>query len=130
MLYRLDGRRWQHLDLPNQEALLVDELVVVRPFCKELRQEFQELLPIVDQNLLNGYRLVRVGDEDLSGQSVARRHRSKQGYLKHMEALILHHLAVVLEQVHADFQVIARINICHHDVVVGPIQQDLAKQFD
>jgi hypothetical protein len=59
------GLRGQLLNLPYQEALLVDELLVLRPVLQESRQETQELLTVANQNLLNCMRLVRIRDEDL-----------------------------------------------------------------
>lgn len=79
-----------------------------------MRQEGQQLLPIHKQDLLNCDRLVRVRHEDL----------------KDVKALVLHHLAVVAEEVHADLEVLAPVDIGRHDVVVGAVQQYLAEKLD
>ncbi len=47
-----------------------------------------------------------------------------------MKALILHHLALVLQQVHAQLQVRAAVDVRRHDLVVGAVQQYLAQQPD
>lgn len=51
-------------------------------------------------------------------------------HLEDMEAFVLDHLAVVSEQVHADLEVLAAVDVGGHDVVVGSIQEDLAEEFD
>lgn len=72
----LRGRRvnrliGQELNLPQQETLLVVELVVLRAILEESRQEFQQALAVVDEKTLHLHRLVRVRNEylDMSGQS-------------------------------------------------------------
>jgi hypothetical protein len=39
--------------LPNQKALLISELVIVCPVFQEFGKEFEEPLPIVDQDPLH-----------------------------------------------------------------------------
>ena len=51
-------------------------------------------------------------------------------HLKDMKPLVLHHLALVLEEVHAELEVGAAVDVGHHDLVVGPIEQDLTQQLD
>jgi hypothetical protein len=47
-----------------------------------------------------------------------------------MKSLILYHFSVVSKEIHASFQVIAAVNICCHDIIVGAVQQDFPKQLD
>ena len=46
-----------------------------------------------------------------------------------MEALVLHHLAVVFKQIHAHFQVLAAVDVFGHDVVVGAVEEQFAEEF-
>ena len=50
--------------------------------------------------------------------------------LEDVKALVLHHLAVVAQQIHAQLQVVTRVDVGGHDVVVGAVEQDLAQQLD
>lgn len=61
----LDGFIGEFLNLADQEALLVRELVVLRPVFEELGQESQKSVPIVDEDSLHLHRFVWVGDEYL-----------------------------------------------------------------
>jgi hypothetical protein len=68
ILYRWwwDSRlRGQLLNLPYQEALLVDELFVLGAVLEESRQETQQLLTVANQNLLHRVGLVRIRNKDL-----------------------------------------------------------------
>lgn len=56
--------------------------------------------------------------------------RVRHKHLEDMEALVLHHLAVVSEQVHADFEVLASVDVGDHDAVVGAVEENFAEQFD
>lgn len=47
-----------------------------------------------------------------------------------MEALVLYHLSVVSEEVHASFKMITTVNICCHDIIVRPVEKDFPKQLD
>jgi len=47
-----------------------------------------------------------------------------------MKALVLHHLAVVSEQVHANLQMLSAVDVLGHDVVVGSVEEDLAQELD
>ena len=47
-----------------------------------------------------------------------------------MKALVLHHFAIVFEQVHAQFQVFATVDVLGHDVVVGAVEQEFAEEFN
>lgn len=46
-----------------------------------------------------------------------------------MKSLVVYHPPVVSEQVHANLEMVARINIRCHDVVVGPVQENLSQQL-
>jgi hypothetical protein len=59
------GLRGQLLNLPYQEAFLVDELFVLGAVLEECRQEAQQLLAVTNQDLLYRVRLVWIRDEDL-----------------------------------------------------------------
>lgn len=50
--------------------------------------------------------------------------------LENVKSLILYHLSVVTEEVHASFQMISAVNICCHDIIIGTVQEDFPKQFD
>lgn len=41
--------------------------------------------------------------------------------LENMETLILYHLTIVSEKIHASFQMISAVNICCHDVIIGAV---------
>lgn len=47
-----------------------------------------------------------------------------------MKPFVLDHLAVVAEEVHADLEVLAAVDVGRHDVVVGAVEEDLAEQLD
>lgn len=79
-----------------------------------MREEGEELVAVHEEDLLDGDGLVRVGDEDL----------------ENVEALVLDHLAVVAEEVHADLEMLAAVNVGRHDGVVGAVEEDLAEEFD
>jgi hypothetical protein len=115
-LPRLRGDRgWRKIpDLLDEKLALIDKLLVFGAVFKEMRQEVEQLLAVHDEDLLHGNRLVGVRNKDLED----------------VEALVLDHLAVVAQQVHADLEMLAAVHIRRHDVVVRPIQQDLAQQFD
>jgi hypothetical protein len=51
-------------------------------------------------------------------------------HLEHVESLVVDHLAVVPQQLHDNLEVFARVDILRHDVVVGPVEQDLPEQLD
>ena len=51
-------------------------------------------------------------------------------YLEDVKALILHHLPLVPQQIHAQLQMLPLIHILHHDAVIRPIQEQLAQQLD
>jgi hypothetical protein len=57
---RRHGLRWQLLNLPYQEALLVDELLVFGSVFEERWEEAEELLAVADQDPLHCQRLVGV----------------------------------------------------------------------
>ena len=50
--------------------------------------------------------------------------------LENMESFVLDHLAVVLQQIHAELQVFSSIDIRRHHIVVCSIQKYLPKEFD
>jgi hypothetical protein len=50
--------------------------------------------------------------------------------LEYVKALVLNHLPVVSEKVHADFQMLPPVNIGGHYIIVGPVQKDLPQQLD
>lgn len=101
-------------NLLDQELSLVNELLILGPVLQEVRQEVQQLVPVVEQNPLHGDRLVRVGNKDL----------------EHVEAFVLDHLPLVPEEVHANLQVLSIVNIQSHNRIIGAVQQDLAEKLD
>lgn len=50
--------------------------------------------------------------------------------LEDVEAFVLDHLAVVLEQVHAKLEVLAAVDVFGHDVVICAVEEDFAKELD
>lgn len=56
--------------------------------------------------------------------------RIRNEHLEHVEPFVLDHFPVVSEKVHAYFQVLAAVDVRRHDAVVGPVQQEFAKEFD
>ena len=54
-LGRFDGLLGQQLNLAHQEALLIGKLVVIGTILKEFGEEFQQAIPVVDQNPLHGH---------------------------------------------------------------------------
>lgn len=77
-------------------------------------QKGEKLIPVHEQDLLNGNGFVRIGNEDF----------------ENMEAFVLHHLPVVSQQVHTYLQMLATVNVCGHDAIVRPVQEDLAEELD
>lgn len=51
-------------------------------------------------------------------------------YFEHVKSLILDHLPIVSEQIHAYFEVVSSVHICSHDAIVGPVQQNFSEEFD
>ena len=51
-------------------------------------------------------------------------------YLEHVKTFVLDHLTIVPQQVHAQLQVIASVDILRHDVVVYPMEKNLAQKFE
>lgn len=47
--------------------------------------------------------------------------------LENVKSLILHHLPVVSEEIHASFEVVSAVNICRHDIIIGAVQKNFAK---
>lgn len=47
-----------------------------------------------------------------------------------MEPLVLHHLAIIAQQLHAQLEVFPALHISHHYVVIRTVQQDLSQQLD
>lgn len=108
----VDGLFGKEFNLAHQEALLIRELVVIRPVFQEFGQESQKSVSIVDENSLHRHRFVRVGDEyllrsahsppwivDRRSQMIDSRSASLT-YLKNVEPFILHHLAIIAQQLH------------------------------
>lgn len=46
-------------------------------------------------------------------------------YLKNVETLVLHHLAIIAQQLHAKLEILPALHISHHYVVVRTVQQNL-----
>lgn len=59
------GRSLQIPDLFDQVGLLVVELLVLRPVVLEPAEELDELGLVLEQDVQDGLRLVRVGDKHL-----------------------------------------------------------------
>ena len=55
----------QHFDLPDEEALLIVELVVVRSVVQKSRQEPEQPVAVVDEHALDRHRFVWIGDKHL-----------------------------------------------------------------
>lgn len=89
-------------DLLYQELPLVDELLIVGPILKKMRQEIQELVSVHEKDFLDGNGLVWVGHK----------------YFEDVESLILHHLPIIAQQVHANLQMLTPVYIGRHDAVV------------
>lgn len=47
-----------------------------------------------------------------------------------METLIVDHPSVVEQQLHDDLQMLSRIDICRHDIVVRTVKQDFPQELD
>lgn len=50
--------------------------------------------------------------------------------LEYMKPLILDHFAIVLQQVHAELQVLSPVDVGSHHIVVRPVKQDLPEKLD
>jgi hypothetical protein len=105
---------WHVSDLLYEELALVDKLLVIGAVFKEMGEEAEELVTVHEENLLDGDGLVGIGDEDFED----------------VEALVLDHLAVVTEKIHANFEVLATIDVICHDGIVGAVEEDLAEELD
>ena len=57
------------------------------------------------------------------------RRRNRESYLENVEPLVLNHFAIIFEQLHAEFQILPALHICHHHAVIGSIQQDLTEKL-
>jgi len=97
-----DWLRRHIADLLDEKLAFVDELLIVGTVFQKMRQEVQQLVAIHQQDLLNGNRLVRVSHKDLED----------------VEPFILNHLSIISQEVHYDFEVLASVDVCCHDVVV------------
>lgn len=49
---------------------------------------------------------------------------------ENVEAFVLDHFAIVLEQVHAELEVVAAVDVFGHDVVVCAVEEEFAKELD
>ncbi len=47
-----------------------------------------------------------------------------------MEAFVLDHFTVVLEQVHAELEVLATVDVFGHDVVICAVEEDFSEELD
>lgn len=101
--------RRQQLNLSDQEAFFVRELVIVCPIVQERRQEPEQPVPVVDQDLLHGQRLVRICNKHLSPQLalVHSQNSLPQSHLEYMKALVVDHAPVVAKQLHNDLQIVS-----------------------
>jgi hypothetical protein len=50
--------------------------------------------------------------------------------LEDVEAFVIDHLSVISQQLHDDLEMFARVHVLRHDIVVCPIEQDLAQELD
>lgn len=118
----------EKLDLPHQEALLVRELVVLGAVPEEVRQELQQTSTVFDQDMLDRDGFVGIGHKDLlvSGIPLNR----QDTYLENVEALVLDHLLVILEQVHTMLELLLVSHVSDHHIVVRSVQQDLPEELD
>ncbi|GMT31805.1 hypothetical protein PFISCL1PPCAC_23102, partial [Pristionchus fissidentatus] len=101
------------LYLLDEIRLLVVELLVLCPIIVEGGEELDELLPIPQQNVGDRPRLVRISDE----------------HLKDVEGLELDALALLLEEVHHQLEVVRVRDVPSHDVEVVAVEQQLAQQL-
>lgn len=96
-------RLWRHVpNLLDEEFSLINKLLIVGSVLQKVRQKVQELLPVHEEYLLDWNGFVGVGNKDL----------------EHMEAFILNHFPVVSQEIHADLQMLASVNVCRHDIIV------------
>lgn len=51
-------------------------------------------------------------------------------YFEHVKTLVLNHLPIVAEQIHANFEVVTPIDIRSHNGIVGAIEQNFSQEFD
>ena len=47
-----------------------------------------------------------------------------------MKTFILYHFPVILQQVHAQLQMLAAVDVLCHHAIVGPVQEYLSKKLD
>lgn len=104
----------QQLNLSQQKAFLIQKLVILCPTLEKRGQKPQQPPPILDQNPPYVITLIRIGNE----------------HLEHVKRLVLDHLAVVLEEIHGQLEVIPAGDIGGHDDVVAAVKEDLAEEFD
>lgn len=69
-------------------------------------EEVEQLVAVHEEDLLHGDGLVGVGHEDLED----------------VETLVLDHLPVAAQEVHADLQVLASVHVRGHDIVVRTVE--------
>lgn len=51
-------------------------------------------------------------------------------YLEDVETLVLNHLSVILQQVHAQLQMLAAVDILRHYAIVGSVEEDLSEKLN
>jgi len=111
LLCRLNWGQWHVSDLLDQKLSFVNELLIILSIIQEISQEGQQLVSVDEKDFLYGNGLVRIGYKDL----------------EHVKALVLNHLPVVSQKVHANLQMLPSIDISCHYGVIGPVKKDLAK---
>lgn len=100
----------QQFNLPEQKTLLIQKLVIIRPALQKARQEPQQPPSVLHQYPPHLVALIWIRDK----------------HFEHMKRFVLHHLPVVFEQVHGEFEIIATSDVGGHDNVVGTVKQQFA----
>jgi len=99
--------------LLEQERFLISELLVLF-FIVEVAEEGDKLLLVLNQDIKDGFGLVRVGHE----------------HFEDVESLKLNSFVLVPQEVHHQFEVLLIADVLGHDVEIGSVQQQLAKKLE
>jgi len=82
-------------------------------FIVEVAEEGDKLLLVLNQDIKDGFGLVRVGHE----------------HFEDVESLKLNSFVLVPQEVHHQFEVLLIADVLGHDVEIGSVQQQLAKKL-
>jgi len=105
LLGRLNWCGWHISDLLDQKLPFINELLILGSVLQKVFQESQQSLSIDKQDLLYRNGFVRIRNE----------------HFENVEALVLYHLSVITQQIHAYLEMLASVNIRSHHRIIRPV---------